>query len=76
MKKTNCPDYDYLTKSACPTDCTGLIPTGHVSEEQLAAYQDVYHFGTAELAGTLKQDAASDECHKANCSITQKSSPD
>lgn len=56
--KTQTPgEYDYLTKSACPTDCTGLIPTGHVSEDQLAAYQDVYHFGTAQLADTLKEDA-------------------
>ncbi|SFQ14102.1 hypothetical protein SAMN02910358_00832 [Lachnospiraceae bacterium XBB1006] len=64
MKKTNCPDYDYLTKSACPTDCTGLIPTGHVSEEQLAAYQEVYHFGTAKIADTMKEDAQKTSAQK------------
>lgn len=61
MKDQKSKEYDYLTKSACPTDCTGLIPTGHVSEEQLSAYQDVYHFGTAQLADTLKQDAKAKE---------------
>lgn len=57
MKRQTPSEYDYLTKSACPTDCTGLIPTGCVTEDQLAAYQDVYHFGTAKLADTLKEDA-------------------
>ncbi len=49
-------DYDYLTKSASPTDCTGLIPRGQVEEDSLALYQDVYHFGTNRVADTLHED--------------------
>ena len=37
-------DYDYLGKSASATDCTGLIPFGPVSKEELTSYQDVYPF--------------------------------
>lgn len=49
-------EYDYLTKSASPTDCTGLIPEGTVEENSLASYQDVYHFGTNLVADVLHED--------------------
>lgn len=37
-------DYDYLGNSASAQDCTGLIPSGPVSEEELLSYKDVYDF--------------------------------
>ena len=37
-------DYDYLGSSASAHDCTGLIPSGPVSEEELLSYKDVYDF--------------------------------
>lgn len=36
--------YDYLGSSASAHDCTGLIPSGPVSEEELLSYKDVYDF--------------------------------
>ena len=37
-------EYDYLGNSASAHDCTGLIPSGMVSEEELLSYKDVYDF--------------------------------
>lgn len=37
-------NYDYLGNSASAHDCTGLIPSGPVSEEELLSYKDVYAF--------------------------------
>ena len=37
-------DYDYLGSSASVNDCTGLIPSGPVSEDELLSYKDVYNF--------------------------------
>ena len=37
-------DYDYLGCCASATDCTGLIPAGMVSEDELLSYKDVYSF--------------------------------
>lgn len=37
-------EYDYLGNSASAHDCTGLIPSGMVSEEELLSYQDLYDF--------------------------------
>ena len=34
--------YDYLSNAASTHDCTGLIPSAPVSEEELESYEDVY----------------------------------
>lgn len=36
--------YDYLSKAASATDCTGLIPSLPEEEEELEAYEDLYPF--------------------------------
>ena len=48
-KKTNeeiIDSYDYLANAASSMDCTGLIPSGPVSEEDLESYQELYRFET------------------------------
>ena len=42
--------YDYLSNAASAHDCTGLIPSGPVDEEQLEAYEDVYHFQPPKMS--------------------------
>lgn len=36
--------YDYLANAASSQDMTGLIPSEPVSEEELEAYEELYHF--------------------------------
>ena len=36
--------YDYLSNAASTHDCTGLIPSAPVSEEELESSEDVYHY--------------------------------
>ena len=46
MKKDNqklINSTDYLVNSASTQDCTGLIPRGLQSEEEVEAYEEVYH---------------------------------
>lgn len=38
--------YDYLANAVSSMDCTGLIPSGPVSEEDLESYQELYRFET------------------------------
>ncbi len=40
-------DIDYLGQCASTHDCTGLIPAGMVTQDELLAYKDVYSFPTA-----------------------------
>lgn len=35
---------DYLSGAASAGDCTGLIPSGPVSEEERESYQDLYAY--------------------------------
>ena len=37
-------DDDYLGCCASTNDCTGLIPAGMVTEDELLSYKDVYSF--------------------------------
>lgn len=37
-------DDDYLGYCASTNDCTGLIPAGMVTEDELLSYKDVYSF--------------------------------
>lgn len=41
---TETDNYDYLGKSASPTDMTGLITHGPTTDAALDSYQDVYPF--------------------------------
>lgn len=46
-KKTNkeiIDSYDYLSNAASVQDMTGLIPSEPASEEELKAYEELYHF--------------------------------
>lgn len=46
-KKTNkeiIDSYDYLSNAASVQDMTGLIPSEPASEEELEAYEELYHF--------------------------------
>lgn len=42
-------DQDYIS-AASAYDCTGLIPSGTVGEEDLRAYKELYPFGQPELS--------------------------
>ena len=35
---------DYLVNSASTQDCTGLIPRGLQSDEEVEAYEEIYHY--------------------------------
>ena len=39
----NIPEYDYL-KPASTQDCTGLIPSGPVDEQEMNQYEELYSF--------------------------------
>lgn len=41
-QKDRSGDYDYLGNSASAHDCTGLIPSGTVTEKELHSYEDLY----------------------------------
>lgn len=49
-------DYDYLGRSASAHDCTGLIPSGPVSEEELLSYKDVYAFPPPVMKHNSKEE--------------------
>lgn len=42
-QKKQFAEQDYI-KSGSSTDCTGLIPSAPLSDEELDSYQDVYSF--------------------------------
>ena len=47
MKKDNqklIDSTDYLVNSASTQDCTGLVPRGLQSDEEVEAYEEVYHY--------------------------------
>lgn len=47
--------YDYLANSASANDCTGLIPSAPQSEEELQAYEEIYHYTAPKLKGTHQE---------------------
>lgn len=51
-------DYDYLGNSASAHDCTGLIPSGPVSEAELLSYKDVYDFPPPVMNHSTKKEKA------------------
>jgi len=36
--------YDYLSNAASAQDMTGLIPSAPTSDEEVEAYEELYHF--------------------------------
>lgn len=36
--------FDYLSNAASSQDCTGLIPALPESDEEIEAYEELYHF--------------------------------
>ena len=43
-------DYDYLGNACSSTDCTGLIPSGPMNEDELESYEAVYHYQPPRLS--------------------------
>lgn len=74
MNKHSISEFDYLTNSASPTDCTGLIPEGPIQEFDLNRFQEVYHFGTKEMIDTIEEDViGKDDAYRYEDGHTHKS---
>ena len=58
MKKDNqklINSTDYLVNSASTQDCTGLIPSGPVNEDELTSYETVYHYLPPQIKNFKKE---------------------
>lgn len=47
--------YDFLSNSASTQDCTGLIPSGPVNEDELTSYETVYHYLPPQITNFKKE---------------------
>lgn len=47
--------YDFLSNSASTQDCTGLIPSGPVNEDELTSYETVYHYLPPQIKNFKKE---------------------
>ena len=47
---------DFLSNAASTQDCTGLIPSGPVNEEELESYEAVYHYQPPKIKDTDPND--------------------
>ena len=47
--------YDFLANSASTQDCTGLIPSGPVNEDELTSYETVYHYLPPQIKNSKKE---------------------
>ena len=47
--------YDFLSNSASSQDCTGLIPSGPVNEDELMSYETVYHYMPPQIKNFKKE---------------------
>ena len=47
--------YDFLSNSASNQDCTGLIPSAPVNEDELKSYETVYHYLPPKIKNTQKE---------------------
>ena len=59
MKKDNqklIDSTDYLVNSASAQDCTGLIPSGPVNEDELESYEALYHYQPPQIKDTYPND--------------------
>ena len=48
--------YDFLSNTASTQDCTGLIPSGPVNEDELESYEAVYHYQPPKIKNKSKSD--------------------
>ena len=48
--------YDCLSNAASTQDCTGLIPSGPVNEDELESYEAVYHYQPPKIKNKSKSD--------------------
>ena len=48
--------YDFLSNAASTQDCTGLIPSGPVNEDELESYEAVYHYQPTKIKNKSKSD--------------------
>lgn len=48
--------YDFLSNAASTQDCTGLIPSGPVNEDELESYEAVYHYQPPKIKNKSKSD--------------------
>ena len=48
--------YDFLSNAASTQDCTGLIPSGPVNEDELESYEAVYHYQPPQITDTYLTD--------------------
>lgn len=47
--------YDFLSNSASTQDCTGLIPSAPVNEDELKSYETVYHYLPPQIKNVQKE---------------------
>ena len=48
--------YDFLSNAASTQDCTGLIPSGPVNEDELEYYEALYHYQPPKIKDTYPND--------------------
>ena len=48
--------YDFLSNAASTQDCTGLIPSGPVTEDELESYEALYHYQPPQIKDTYPND--------------------
>ena len=46
--------YDYLANAASTQDCTGLIPSAPLNEDELDAYNEIYKYQAPQVPNTKK----------------------
>ena len=59
MKKDNqelIDSTDYPVNSASTQDCTGLIPSGPVNEDELESYEALCHYQPPQIKDTYPND--------------------
>lgn len=54
-------DYDYLSNAASARDCTGLIPSLPMTDEELTAYNDLYQYQPPVIRSKTSSHANSTE---------------
>lgn len=48
--------YDFPSNAASTQDCTGLIPSGPVNEDELESYEALYHYQPSQIKDTYPND--------------------
>ena len=48
--------YDFLSNAASTQDCTGLIPSVPVNEDELESYEALYHYQPPKIKDTYPND--------------------